>query len=125
MFMKKFIFLLFLVLAAGCSNNIKNNGGIVDSEEGMNGSVGSDFNMSDVILTCDSLCNVDSDAYCSELRLIIVNSVEVYGTCRAFSRQGNVVGFNRCEGFCKNYPLSGTECIVNQEIDSNCDGIID
>ena len=59
-----------------------------------------------MIETCDSLCRVDSDAYCEEQRIIEVDGEEVIGTCRGFSRKGAVEGFNRCEEFCQDYPES-------------------
>ena len=72
---------------------------------------------------CNSLCNVDKEAYCAQIRTISVNGNDVAGTCRAFSRKGNVPGFDKCEGFCTEYG-KGVFCEVNGEKDDNCDGII-
>lgn len=63
----------------------------------------------DTIAECDSLCNNDADAYCEEVRMIMVDGEEVKGTCRAFSKKGAVEGFNRCQGFCKEFDRSGTQ----------------
>ncbi|MBD3312551.1 hypothetical protein GF352_03820 [archaeon] len=80
------------------------------------------FDMSVVISECESLCNVDADAYCEEIRTIEVNDVEINGTCRAFSRKGNVPGFDKCERFCREYDKSGTVCEVGGVVDDDCDG---
>ncbi len=56
-----------------------------------------------VIETCDSLCNVDSEAYCLKKRTISVKGAALTGTCRSFSRKNSIPGFNKCEGFCKKY----------------------
>lgn len=79
----------------------------------------------EIIKECDSLCRVDADAYCEQNRTIQANGVSVTGTCRSFSRKGNVPGFNKCEGFCKEYDKSGVFCYVNGEKDEDCDGIIE
>jgi len=78
--------------------------------------------LSDVVGICNSLCEVDGDAYCEEKRTITINGLDVAGTCRAFAK--NSIGdIERCEGFCKYYPKSGTVCKVDGKTDSNCDGI--
>jgi len=79
--------------------------------------------IAETINLCDSLCEVDADSYCQEIRTIVVNDIEVKGTCRAFSKKGNVDGFSRCTGFCNDYPKSLTECTVNREADFDCDGV--
>lgn len=58
---------------------------------------------SDVISTCNSLCNNDKEAYCLTQRKIEVNGEEKIGTCRSFAKKGNVDGFSRCQGFCNEY----------------------
>ena len=66
-------------------------------------------NKAELIAVCDSLCENDADAYCSEMRTLYENGEETKGTCRGFARKGAVEGFNKCEGFCKEYDKSGTE----------------
>lgn len=83
-----------------------------------------EFNMQDVIDTCDDLCGSDFDSYCEDERIIMINDVEVSGTCRAFAKKGNVDGFNRCQKFCKSSSTSFTVCNVDGVKDSNCDGKI-
>jgi hypothetical protein len=84
------------------------------------------FDMTKATTTCNSLCEVDADAYCEEERNIRVNDIEIIGTCRAFSQKHDVSGFNRCEGFCSSYSKTGTKCkLLTGETDSNCDGIKD
>lgn len=78
----------------------------------------------DVIALCDSLCETDADSYCDERRDIEINEKAVTGTCRAFARNGNVDGFDKCEGFCVNFDKSGTFCTVDGQRDGNCDGIV-
>ncbi len=60
-------------------------------------------NYEDIIKECDSLCNSDADSYCKKERTVIVEDKEMVGTCRSFSKKGNIEGFNRCQGFCKSY----------------------
>ena len=57
----------------------------------------------EIIDECDSLCNIDKEKYCSEERVIVLPGDQIIGTCRSFAHQGNVSGFNRCPGFCKEY----------------------
>jgi hypothetical protein len=74
---------------------------------------------------CDSLCRIDADKYCKKKRSILVNNIEVIGTCRAFARQGNVEGFNKCQGFCKTYDQSLVNCETpGGDVDYDCDGVI-
>ena len=56
-----------------------------------------------LISECDSLCDVDDEAYCIQEMTIVVDEKEVNGTCRSFAKKGNVEGFNRCQEFCKKY----------------------
>jgi hypothetical protein len=73
---------------------------------------------------CKLLCRKDADSYCKRKRTIEINNVYVTGTCRAFARNNNVKGFERCRGFCSTYDDSGTYCELNGEKDDNCDGTI-
>lgn len=80
--------------------------------------------IAETIALCDSLCEVDEDIYCTEERDIIIDENTVTGTCRAFSKTGNVDGFNRCEEFCHDYPKRTTECVTNGQKDITCSGTV-
>jgi len=114
--MNKLAILFFVVFVSGCTQEV-----IIqdDLQADVN-----DFDINAVIIECDSLCNVNADAYCLESRVIEVNGIEINGTCRAFSKTGHVEGFNRCNGYCSDYDISTTMCKVNEAIDENCDGKI-
>lgn len=111
--MKKIMMLIvFSLLIEGCAQQ--------KSPEERNIS----FEYAEVIETCNTLCETDANAYCEQKRTITLNGIDVEGTCRAFSRNGNVPGFERCERFCNTYDKAGTECKVNGEADPDCNGII-
>ena len=114
--MKKIIIVLILsILFAGCAQE-------VPVQEQSPADIGKLSN-SDIMDECNSLCNINKEEYCAEARFISVNGTDVSGTCRAFSRKGNIAGFEKCEGFCTEYG-KGVFCEVNGEKDDNCDGII-
>lgn len=114
--MKKFLVMSLVLLLTGCTQ--------AGDDLPMRMIPNDSFNMSAVISECNSLCNVNADAYCEEIRTIEVNGVEINGTCRAFSRKGNVPGFDRCERFCREYDKSGTICEIDGVVDDNCDGVV-
>ena len=124
---------MFLVLIIGCSSGVVDDeipkqptqelpivgdGQVVVSEEKPIAE-----SPADLIATCASFCEVDKVAYCEEKRIVMINDIEVVGTCRAFSRKENVEGFEKCEGFCHEYG-PGVACEVSGQEDKECDGII-
>ncbi|MEA3430916.1 MAG: hypothetical protein U9R08_06580 [Nanoarchaeota archaeon] len=118
-----FILLIITIFVIGCSEEVVQE--VPSSEVVASEDVIVESNtVTETIEICDSLCERDEDAYCDEKRTIILNGVEVVGTCRAFSKTGHVEGFNRCERFCKFYPREGTECEVDGQLDIGCDGIL-
>ena len=108
------IVMLMTLLIFGCSSQEA-----VQSTE-----VEQKVNNSAVASTCNSLCEIDAKEYCEAERTIVINEVKVTGTCRAFSQKGTVPEFERCMGFCKEFDQAGTNCKVNGQVDSNCDGQI-
>ena len=112
------IILVLMALAMfGCSGQDT----IPEQNESVEQPQGQNLQVMDI---CNSLCNVDALEYCETERTIIVNGVEVTGTCRAFSQNEDVPGFERCFEFCNEFDRSGTDCRVNGQVDTNCDGII-
>ncbi|MBR9682693.1 MAG: hypothetical protein GOV02_03375 [Candidatus Aenigmarchaeota archaeon] len=95
--MKKILIALLIgvVLVSGCVQNQ------ADTE-------GSAF--SDIITECDSLCDVDADAYCVQERTFTINDIEITGTCRGLSKQ--IQNFNKCREFCKEFERSETTISV-------------
>ncbi len=101
--MEKIIALIVLVvLLAGCTQPSTLPVTSVETTEEVTTTV-ENTSLEDVIELCDSLCYVDSEAYCVEERTITVNEEEMTGTCRSFSHKDAVEGFNRCQGFCTEY----------------------
>lgn len=119
--MKKIIAIFMLLFLAGCTQEeiIKVEDVKLESQAEP---IEESSPYADIIAECDMLCNKDETAYCTKERTIIINGAEVKGTCRAFSKKENVMGFNRCEGFCKDTPKIYTECTVDGKPDFDCDG---
>jgi hypothetical protein len=117
---------LLIIVLAGCSAQVSETSASesqVEEPDVSEEKTQKPSAFTDVVETCNSLCEVDDVAYCEEKRTITINGVGVTGTCRAFAKNG-VGDVERCEGFCKYYPKSGTVCEVNGKKDNNCDGIV-
>ena len=117
--------LLGILLASGCTSSgdvirdLPDSSEENDSENNKTPYVVPEI--SDVIELCNSLCQTNAEAYCSEERTIEVKGQEITGTCRAFSRKGNIPGFSRCQGFCTEFDApTTTVCTVDGQKDPYC-----
>ena len=71
-------------------------------------------------LVIGNIDDISAEALTPARRVVIVNDVEITGTCRGFSKKNRVEGFERCPGFCKGVEF--VNCKVDGKDDFNCDG---
>lgn len=95
------LFVILLVVLTGCGLNIITVTPEIQDEDAINESRKLDDNVA-VIELCNSLCEVDEQAYCSEIREATLDGENITGTCDSFSTEGPVPGFQICDKYCNN-----------------------